>query len=188
MTDSHVAEIGVRSLTLRQLTVAKLIAHRVAQKEIAARLGISEAAVYKHVQSIKRRLGVNSLGEIAALLLMDERSSSEGLGFPRPRKSRLTDETDILAQPQPDEPGLLNVGNAKAMNFMPSIPVPEEPGVVPRLLDGKHRVPARLAVVLLMIVASLAAIILAVAAEQSVSEMVRGSPPDLALKKMSRAS
>lgn len=69
------------------------------------------------------------------------------------------------------------------MNFPSSFPPPREPAFVPRLLDGKYRVPVRLGIVLVVTVGTLLAVILAVAALQSVTEIVGGSAANQALKK-----
>src|SRR3569833_1401490 len=58
----------LESLTARQREVTELIASRYTQKEIAGALGISETSVQRHVTTIKYRLEVNSLREIATLL------------------------------------------------------------------------------------------------------------------------
>ena len=56
---------GVGALTGREVDVARLVAARKSNKEIAASLGISPRTVSTHLSSIFVKLGVASRGELA---------------------------------------------------------------------------------------------------------------------------
>ena len=163
-------------LTPRQRQVANLIAQRYSQKEISRALGISETSVQRHVTAIKQRLGVNSLREIAKLTKDNEVNG--GWENPTVRKNDVSAPLPPWPNPSLDEPYVLGKAELEAMNLLSSMPVPNAPRIVPRLLDGKYRVPLRLAIIAAIVFASFAAIILAVAAIRSVSELVHSSPPN----------
>ena len=57
---------GDALLSTREAEVARLVAEGMTNKEIGARLFISEHTVDSHVRSILNKLGVNSRAQIAA--------------------------------------------------------------------------------------------------------------------------
>ncbi len=59
-TEDGVAAPPVRGLTARQLEVLRLVAQGLTNREIAARLVVSEHTVHRHVTNIFNRLGVRS--------------------------------------------------------------------------------------------------------------------------------
>lgn len=59
----------VRSLTRRQIEVLDLVAHGFTTKEIAVRLGVSDATVKFHVTSALRTLGARSRTEAVAIAI-----------------------------------------------------------------------------------------------------------------------
>ncbi len=63
---SEPAEPGVAELTERELEVLRLIAHGLGNKEIAARLSLSENTVKTHVRNILSKLNARSRAEAAA--------------------------------------------------------------------------------------------------------------------------
>jgi DNA-binding CsgD family transcriptional regulator len=181
MIQSRSTQTPLRSLTVRQQEVARLIVDRYSQKEIAGELNISETTVQRHVTAIKRRLHVNSLREIAALLR--EQDPDGGWEKPTVGKNDIAPSQPFWPTRHTDEPFVLKGRGSGAMNFLPFMPDPDEPRIVPRLLDGKHRVPLRFATITGMVLIGIVAIILTVAAIQSISELVRGSFSDRVLEK-----
>jgi DNA-binding CsgD family transcriptional regulator len=174
----------LESLTARQREVAELIASRYTQKEIAGALGISETSVQRHVTTIKYRLEVNSLREIATLLR--DSMADEAWEIPTVQKKDVSPPAPFWPQRMTDEPYALSERDTGTMNFLPPVPEPAAPRIVPRLLDGKHRVLFRIAFVGGIIASALALIVLAVAAIQSISEIVRGSPSEQAMEQTQR--
>jgi DNA-binding CsgD family transcriptional regulator len=61
----HRAGSGIEALTERELEVAKLVADRLTNREIAKRLFLSEKTVERHMSRILRKLGVDSRVDVA---------------------------------------------------------------------------------------------------------------------------
>jgi DNA-binding NarL/FixJ family response regulator len=61
------AEDGDRSLTRRELSVLRLVAHGLGNKEIASELGISTHTVKYHLASLLAKLGVHSRTEAVTI-------------------------------------------------------------------------------------------------------------------------
>jgi predicted ATPase/DNA-binding NarL/FixJ family response regulator len=64
--DDHLQEDGVGPLAKREAEVAKLIAEGLTNKEIGARLFISERTVATHVRNVMNKLGFNSRAQVAS--------------------------------------------------------------------------------------------------------------------------
>jgi DNA-binding CsgD family transcriptional regulator len=62
---ARAAPSGPGALTGRELDIARLVARRKSNKEIATQLGISARTVTTHVANIFSKLGVSSRGELA---------------------------------------------------------------------------------------------------------------------------
>lgn len=62
---------GAASLTARQLQVLALLADGLRAEDIARRLGITTATVYRHIDRAKKRTGVRSRGELVAVAMRD---------------------------------------------------------------------------------------------------------------------
>jgi DNA-binding CsgD family transcriptional regulator len=184
MTQTRLGEPKLESLTARQREVAELIADRYSQKEIAAVLGISETSVQRHVTAIKQRLAVNSLREIATSLR--DLAPSKGWESPTVQKNDVASPAAFWPQRTTDEPYALSERDAGELNFLPRLPEPVAPRIVPRLLDGKHRVLFRIAFVGGIVASAFALIVLAVAAIQSISEIVRGSHSEQVMEQTQR--
>jgi len=60
-------------LAKREMEVARLVAVGMTNKEIGARLFISEHTVDSHIRSILNKLGCNSRAEIAAWMVSSDR-------------------------------------------------------------------------------------------------------------------
>jgi DNA-binding CsgD family transcriptional regulator len=61
------AQNGGRTLTRRELSVLRLVAHGLANKEIASELGISAHTVKYHLASLLAKLGVHSRTEAVTI-------------------------------------------------------------------------------------------------------------------------
>jgi DNA-binding CsgD family transcriptional regulator len=167
-------------LTDRQREVGQLLARHLSYKEIGREMSISEDRVYRLAAGIRKKLHVNSRREIAELFIA-ARLPSEWPEKPVTGKSDLLPPSPLWPMLGADEPYVLRepeVGNLT----LSARPTPEAPRVVPRLLDGKHRVLVRLGTIAAIIFAILALMILTVAAIRSVSEMVKGTQSDQALQ------
>lgn len=66
------ASTGTDRLTRREREIAGLLREGLANKEIAARLGITARTVKNHLHHIYDKLGLHSRGEVAALLFNDQ--------------------------------------------------------------------------------------------------------------------
>lgn len=170
-------------LTDRQRQVAMGLEQHLTLKEIAAELGVSESAVNQHVRALKKKLGANSIREIIEgfQVLEGRQARSPSCRFSTARNPHLPPyQGDRASDP----------GTAKgifAFQDIQSFPIESpwidgiEPQVVPRELDGKLAVPARLLIISGVMFASLAGIVLALTATEVLSEMVSESQPNLEL-------
>ena len=69
MSRSDSAARRFSALSSRELQVLELVADARANKEIAARLGLSEFTIKRHIQNILRKMGVRSRWEASASYL-----------------------------------------------------------------------------------------------------------------------
>ena len=171
------------NLTDRQAEVADCLARHLAIKEIARDLAISESAVNKHIAALKRHYEVSSRAGIVASFLdeIGENPSISGYRKPACRDSHLPDDHAFDALEASDDPGALIFSDMSDLT-MDRWEKLNEPRIIPRWLDGKDSTARRLATILGMLIAILATVVLAVTAAQTVSEVVEGSDPDLALR------
>ncbi|MDQ3997892.1 MAG: LuxR C-terminal-related transcriptional regulator, partial [Gemmatimonadota bacterium] len=65
---ARAAAAGTGTLTGRELDIARLVAGRKSNKEIARALGISPRTVSTHVSNIFAKLSVSSRGELAEMV------------------------------------------------------------------------------------------------------------------------
>lgn len=159
-----------RLLTEKQSAVLELLARGLTSKEIGYQLGASESAVNRHIEILRSRFGDITRLQLARLY----RESPDE--FPRmmPAAScvETTEQKIDLAEPEADEGRKARDETEAQLAFQDSLTVridapwtkPEEPGVVPRVLDGENATLTRgtaIAVMLLAIIASLARLIAA---------------------------
>ena len=69
---------GIRSLTERELEVARLVVDRRTNPEIAAELFLSIKTVETHLRNIFAKLGASSRVEVARIIEHDEAATSRG--------------------------------------------------------------------------------------------------------------
>jgi DNA-binding NarL/FixJ family response regulator len=84
---SPVSSRGLKSLTARELQVANLVAEGMPNKDVAARLGLSEHTVSNFLFRIYNKLGISSRVELALYVLKDR--ERPGVASERPERSQL---------------------------------------------------------------------------------------------------
>ena len=170
-------------LTERQIEVAEGLGRHLTMKEIARELDISTSAVSKHVANLKRSLGANSHAEIVARFRDEHRRMvSEGVENESWQFFHLHGGTPKVAKTVSDDPGRLGFGDGADYPLTGDWALLHEPRVVPRWLDGENATTARLAAILVGMFLLVSTFVLSASAISSVSELVGGSPPDLALQ------
>jgi DNA-binding NarL/FixJ family response regulator len=70
------SELNLRSLSRRELQVAKLVQDGLANKEIAVQLGIVERTVKYHVSHLLEKTGAGNRTRLACMMLENSHSSS----------------------------------------------------------------------------------------------------------------
>jgi len=180
-------------LTDRQRAVMQRIDRRVPIKVIASELGVSESRINQHIRALKDIYSAGSLSELVENYRAVHRDNRMELPQSRPRDPRSL-ATPAPSQPvvpassaaQPartfplveawarDETGSILLGDA--LPFVPSEnqAEPDEPQLVPKLLDGEHAVPLRLLAILSMAACILATVILSINAAVVLSDVVDG--------------
>lgn len=180
-----------RRLTERQRAVMERIDRRVPIKVIAQELGVSETRINQHIRALKDIYAAGNLGDLVENYRALHRDSRAEQSPPRSRDP-LPYVVPILSQPvvpvgsaahpprtfplveafARDETGGILLGDARP--FVPSDnqAEPDEPQLVPRLLDGEHAVPFRLLAILCISACILATVILSVNAAVVLSDVV----------------
>lgn len=167
-----------RALSERQKEVLGLIDQRYTIKEIAAELGVSETRINQHIDALKRRLGANSHRELAERyreLLAPFTPAPFRKSVERSPQLAIRDEARSLPGRVADSGLALADVHAFALEA-PWAKASEQP-VVPPALDGDNAVLVRLAVVAAIVFGTLASLVLAITAADSLSGLV-GSRPD----------
>lgn len=161
-----------------------LIAKRLTLKQIAAELAISESAINKHIRSLKEALNVNSLAELAEIhnTRMLDGALDGGCRKPAGRISTVLGNEWDVSRTLPNDSEYIAFADSSA----PALDGPLQFGnnyrVVPRWLDGRNPVFARLAAMLLISTSILVLLVTALTAAKVVSEEVSSSPANLALE------
>lgn len=177
-------------LTERQAQVAQGLARHLKLKEIATELDISVSAVSKHVAALKDAFGAKSHAEIVAGFYAMTGATPL---TPWVEKNAWNDfhlSQTPIKRPNAvaDDPGLLSLADGADFPLVADRgshiewPGLDEPRVVPRWLDGRDAGPARLAVVVGGMFVFVAALVLTISAVRSLSEVVAGSGPNLAMQ------
>lgn len=180
-----------RRLTDRQRAVMERIDRRVPIKVIAQELGVSETRINQHIRALKDLYDAGNLGDLVEnyrAVHRDSRvellpsGSRDPLPFMAPVLSQPAAPVSSAAQaPRPfllgeawarEETGTILFGDARP--FVPSDhqAEPDEPQLVPKLLDGEHAVPFRLLAILSISACILATVILSVNAAVVLSDVV----------------
>jgi DNA-binding CsgD family transcriptional regulator len=163
------------ALTERQEQVLALIDQRLTIKEIASELGISENRVNQHIEALKRRLGVNSLRELAARY-RDQGAPATPIPsrIPSGGKSQLSDRDGVRSTQGRAADGRLVLADVQTFSVEAPWSKASEPRVVPPMLDGNHAILLRLAMIAALVIGILASLVLIITAAHSLSEVVDG--------------
>lgn len=168
----------LKLLTEKQAAVLDLLALGLTSKEIGHRLSLSESAVNRHVEILRSRYGNVTRSQLARTY------RERPLDFPRaPADAACVESTEQII-------GLAETGAADGrerrdepeaeLAFQDSIAVtvdapwarPEEPRVVPRVLDGENATLTRGATIAIMLFALLASLLLGIALAKGIAEVV----------------
>jgi len=169
-----------RPLTDRQRDVMERIDRRVPIKVIAQDLGVSETRINQHIRALKDIYDAGSLNELvekyrATLPTEGQgKDSEQGLSesvFIKKQLKELTDNGDLGVR---DDEGELVMSDALPLLDQAPWLRPGEPKVVSGVLDGEHAVLFRLAAIVGIAFGFLAAVVLAVTASMSISEVLDG--------------
>ena len=181
-----------RSLTERQLEVMERIDKRLSIKVIAKELGVSETRINQHIRALKNHFEVESLGDLVEAYRATNAPSldaeeAEGLtvfqGFAKNLKpynnpvysKNQVPEAEQNPQTYPgNDPGELVMSDVLPLETQAPWLRPAEPQVVPRVLDGKNAVIYRLLAIVGIAFGTLAAVVLAVTAAVTISEVLEG--------------
>ncbi len=178
-------------LTDRQRAVMARIERRIPIKVIALELGVSESRINQHIRALKDIYAAGSLFELVENYRISEGRSSDDLpegnapeGWPQPEPAipsfkdaegsakQITESFPLIEAWARDESGSLVIAD-----LAPHLPggttaPPEEPQLVPKLLDGELAVPFRLLAILSIAACILVTVILSVNAAVVLSEVV----------------
>lgn len=178
-----------RELTERQRAVIERIDRRMPIKVIARELGVSDTRINQHIRALKNIYSAENLGELVERFREEnpdlqnvEKSyeneilteESKGFGNSQYSKSQVPEHALIVEGLDGDDPGKLVMSDAMPLEDQAPWLRPGEPRVVPRVLDGEHAVWFRLAAILGIAFAILAAVVLAITAAVTISEALDG--------------
>ncbi len=181
-----------RQLTERQGAVMERIDRRVPIKVIAQDLGVSETRINQHIRALKDIYEVESLNELvetyratrraAGQIVSETSTAEENAGKPKSQplsepvytKSQLQSSAESSENVSRDDTGQLVLNDALPMFVEAPWLRPDEPKVVPGVLDGEHAVLFRFAAIVGIAFGILAAVVLTVTAALTVSEAMAG--------------
>lgn len=177
-TDSKSGGSRFRLLTEKQAAVLELLARGLTSKEIGHELGASESAVNRHIEILRSRFG-----DITRLQLARLYRESPG-EFPRMMPAEACVETTEqkidLAEPGADDEREARDKSEADLAFQDPLAVridapwnrPEEPRVVPRVLDGENATLTRGTAIAVLLLAIIASLVLGLALAQGIAEVV----------------
>lgn len=166
-----------RPLTKRQRAVMERIDRRVPIKVIAQELGVSETRINQHIRALKDIYSAASLNELVENYRVHEGpSEAEQQAFSESvyTKSQVAAGAAMVNNPGRVDLGEVVFGDVLPLDHAAAWERPDEPKVVPGVLDGDHAVLARFAVIVGISFGILAAVILAVTATMAISEALEG--------------
>jgi len=180
-----------RRMTDRQRAVMERIDRRVPIKVIAQELGVSETRINQHIRALKDLYDAGNLGDLVenyravhrdSRVELPQSRSRDPLPFVAPVLSQPVAPASSAAQPSRtfplveawvrDETGSILFGDALPFVSSDNQAEPDEPQLVPRLLEGEHAVPFRLLAILSIAACILATVILSVNAAVVLSDVV----------------
>lgn len=166
-------------LTDRQSEVIERIDRRMSIKQIAHDLEVSETRINQHIRALKTAYGVESLPELVECYretVGREVRGAEEAPYRNPeyRKKQLTSDPVSEQSPQRADPGELIFADARQFTVEAPWSHTAEPRIVPGVLDGRHAVIARLAVMIGIAFGAVALVVLVLTASLSLSEALDG--------------
>ena len=164
-------------ITDRQREVLERIDKRMPIKVIAAEMKVSEARINQHIRAVKDKFEVDSMGELVARYraMPDyDPATDDPYRNSLYRKSELPDEPIFPDQQSRVDPGEIVLSDSHHVLIDAPWTGPREPVVVPSFLDGDNAVLKRLAAMVVITFVIISAIILAVSAAVTVSEVLDG--------------
>ena len=181
-----------RTLTSRQRAVMERIDRRVPIKVIALELGVSETRINQHIRALKNIYEAESLGDLVERhrayvrengpigeeketvskhdLTKDLKAFSEASYS----KKQLPEDAFLAEQGVGDDPGRLVMNDVMPLVDQAPWLRPGEPRVIPRVLDGENAVLFRLLAIIGIAFGVLAAVVLAVTAADTITEVLDG--------------
>ena len=172
-----------RKLTSRQKAVLERIDLRVPIKVIAQEMGVSETRINQHIRALKDYYKVETLNELVELYRA-ERAAKEAEELASEKLKDLSESGYIKSQladaamegnvPSQDDPGEIVMSDVMAMPGFALWQNPDEPKVVPGVLDGDNATLLRLAAIVGIAFGCLAAVVLTVTAAVTISEALDG--------------
>ncbi len=183
-----------RPLTERQQAVMERIDRRVPIKVIAQELGVSETRINQHIRALKDVFDVDSLNELveqyrasrasakkAEPPAVDEQvetfadaASVKPLSESVYTKNQLPEKEERTQESSRVDPGEIVFNDVLPVTGQAPWMRPEEPKVVPGVLDGEHAILLRLAAIVGIAFGVLAAVVLTVTAAIAISEALDG--------------
>ena len=162
-------------LTPRQQDVLERIGERQTLKEIAGSLHLSESAVNQHVRELKRKLGVNSLSELARRLrddpgLLENPTCRESACINSHMAETLPNEPVVPSERPAADPVSVTFADA-AWSPTPPWVAQEVPQVVPRVLDGENAGWVRTAAMALIVMCFFIAVVVGLGAAQGLTAL-----------------
>ncbi|MCK0127342.1 hypothetical protein [Erythrobacter sp. F6033] len=184
---------AARPLTERQQAVIERIDRRMPIKVIAQELGVSETRINQHIRALKDIYSAGSLGELVEIYRASKTQEQSAIppevvtGAPSIGDGHKGFTESVYSKnqvPQPTQPS--DIGNrvdrgelvmSDAFPLIEQAPWlrPDEPKVVPGVLDGEHAVLFRLAAIVGIVFGMMAAVALSVTAAVALSEAMDGS-------------
>lgn len=161
---------------------------RVPIKVIAQELGVSETRINQHIRALKDLYGADNLRDLVDLYRLDKRIAADGdlstdiaeiPGVGISGNPLSEDAYNISQVPNPvfdlDSHSWDSLATVELQDVLPMIdqvpwPNPEEPRVVPGMLNGEHALILRLAAIVGIAFGLLAAVVLTATAAIMISE------------------
>jgi hypothetical protein len=177
--------VSGRKLTRRQLAVLERIDRRVPIKVIAMELGVSETRINQHIRALKDSYRVDSLNELVRCYRAEygdgaDTAPSEpdlaaaAFSDSAYKKNQIAGRVLATTGSPRVDPGEIVLSDVMPLIGDAPWQVANEPRIVPGLLDGEHAVLIRLAAIVGIAFGMLAAVVLAVTAAMSLSEVLDG--------------
>jgi len=162
-------------LTPRQQDVLGRIGERQTLKEIAASLNLSESAVNQHVRELKRKLGANSLSELARRLrddprLLDSDTCRESACINSHMAEPLHVAPEQFTERPVADPASVTFADATWRSTPPWV-AQDVPQVVPRVLDGENAGWVRTAAMALIVACFFVAVVVGLGAAQGLTAL-----------------